>query len=287
MLQSASAAAIVLFIGLIGQPAAEDDKPAIGVQSCSVDQEIRNAWRSAKVPGLRAKGVFVISVLPNSPAAKAGIKPADVLTIDESEKPVTTPVALADWVESSAIGTSNRVTVRRLAPRHDGTIRWERLELSIAPEPRSKVAETALRYMYFQLDDAWIELPVFDFTSVLSTKDEPIGRFDVGDCGKLPPFRIVQIFGDEDMLVEVREEWLRLTGVSTRDQVDDRFITTDESIAIIGTWRYDTALGSTRTVFVAAPLSSVRRGLADEGLAKLREWLKSEGKPSRLSKAFQ
>ena len=101
---------------------------------------------------------------------------------------------------------------------------------------------------------------------------EVLHQVKVGEWGRVKQMRIVQILGDDDMLVDKvalgcgilyasSDETLRLKGFSTQGLVDGRYWLgpdgTGIQVAITGTWRYVGTDGAARTVFMAIPLSVV------------------------------
>ena len=123
---------------------------------------------------------------------------------------------------------------------------------------------------------------------------------DFGIPGGDTPFRILQVLGDDDMIVGypgdpgepervVRDpidvwrnanryrgykaQHLRVKGFSTRGLVCDA-VWNRKPIACIGTYHYETVLGSTNTIFSCIPLEQVQKGLTIE---QFKEMLKVRG----------
>jgi S1-C subfamily serine protease len=89
--------------------------PYLGVQMTTLTPELarqnNNDPNSAfTVP--EVSGVIVVRVLPNTPAAAAGLRRGDVIT-QVDEQPVTRAEQLQDIVEGSRLGQTLKVTVRR------------------------------------------------------------------------------------------------------------------------------------------------------------------------------
>jgi len=89
--------------------------PYLGVQMTTLTPEIarqnNNDPNSAfEVP--EVNGVIVVRVLPNSPAAIAGIRRGDVIT-EIDGKPITKAEQLQELVENTKLGQSLKVQVRR------------------------------------------------------------------------------------------------------------------------------------------------------------------------------
>jgi membrane-associated protease RseP (regulator of RpoE activity) len=76
-----------------------------GAQLVALDDDLRDA-----VTGAPPRGVFVLKVLPGTPAAEAGLRAGDVIT-GAAGRPVHTPAALQRALASRAAG------VRRKAER--------------------------------------------------------------------------------------------------------------------------------------------------------------------------
>jgi len=117
--------------------------------------------------------------------------------------------------------------------------------------------------------------------------EDTMPRFAVGEFGKILGYEIVQIIGDEDMIVEIGLadpgwtcigvpncfELVRLCGFSTKGLTDGKRATLDDPIAIIDTWRY-----STRTIFLAVPLERIKCPLSDEEAVELKMWLHAKAR---------
>lgn len=294
------------------------DSAAIGVGVVEIDDEVKSAWRKDDIPVLHERGVLVASVLPGSPAAHAGVKPIDVLVARAHGKVLVNPEQFAYWVKRLPIDRPQRVAVHRPVANQQGRMIWKKLTLRIEPTARAKVEQAALRYGYIRLDDRWLELPFLDLSQpssqtrpfdppkepyhqlperVVSQRrrewKERLPRIAVGEHGKILGFEVIQILGPRDVIVQIgledlgwtligvpdRYEWVRLTGVGTAGLVDGRRATIDEPIAVIGTWAYTTTLGAKKTIFLAAPVDLLQRGLSDDELKQLRHWRASQRRP--------
>jgi S1-C subfamily serine protease len=89
--------------------------PYLGVQIASLTPEIakqNNDDPNSTVMLPEITGVVVMGVVPNSPAAQAGIRRGDVITEIEGQA-ITTAEQLQGMVERSRLGQNLRVTVRR------------------------------------------------------------------------------------------------------------------------------------------------------------------------------
>jgi serine protease Do len=89
------------------------EHPFLGIQMTSITPEIKTQLKSQYNFDLGAdKGVLVLNVLPNSPAAKAGLKQGDVIsTIEEQE--VNLPQDVQKIVEKSQVGATVKLTLVR------------------------------------------------------------------------------------------------------------------------------------------------------------------------------
>ncbi len=89
--------------------------PYLGIQIVSLTPEIASRNNTDPNAGLylpEIQGVLVVRVVPDTPAATAGLRRGDVITQVDGQ-PVTTASALQTIVDNSRIGQSLRLTVRR------------------------------------------------------------------------------------------------------------------------------------------------------------------------------
>ncbi|BAU11290.1 peptidase S1 and S6, chymotrypsin/Hap [Leptolyngbya sp. NIES-3755] len=89
--------------------------PYLGVQMTTLTPEIarqNNSDPNSAFEVPEVNGVIVVRVLPNSPAAIAGIRRGDVIT-EIDGKPLTKAEQLQELVESTKLGQSLKVQVRR------------------------------------------------------------------------------------------------------------------------------------------------------------------------------
>ncbi len=90
-------------------------RPYVGIQMVSLtakDAKDNNTDPNADFIIPEVNGVLVVRVLPNTPAAKAGIRRGDVIT-QIGGKAVTTAADLQERVEKSGIGNSLKMQLRR------------------------------------------------------------------------------------------------------------------------------------------------------------------------------
>jgi len=108
--------------------------PYIGVRMLTLTPEVVKQLKAdpnAPVTVPDIKGVLVVQVMPNSPAAAAGLRRGDVI-IEVSGKAIATAEALQDAVEDSRIGQPLRLEIRR----------GERtLELTVCPSELQEAAQ--------------------------------------------------------------------------------------------------------------------------------------------------
>ena len=256
------------------------DKPTLGLKALPIDDEVKDVLRRGDLPKLTTGGVYILEVLPGSPAAQGGIRPGDVLVGEVNAKVLTTLARYHEWLASLEVGQDVRLKLRRVVPdRRDRPV-WKKLKVTVIPSTRARVEERALRYGYLRVDGQWVKLPHFDFTqltSAMGTREqvsESIPRVAVGEHGKLSGLRVVQILGPTDMIVATwSDTWIRLTGVNTTGLTDGCGVELDGPVGIIGTWRYTTVLGSGRTILLAAPVRLLQQGLSSAELEQLKAWL--------------
>ena len=102
----------------------------LGVSMQPMDRELATALRIEN-----AKGVLVAGVEPNSPAARAGIRPGDVLTAIDGTK-VESPRDLATGVAAVTPGHTATLAVLR-----DGAAIEQRVEIGTSPASREAAAK--------------------------------------------------------------------------------------------------------------------------------------------------
>jgi Do/DeqQ family serine protease len=89
--------------------------PYLGVQMVTLTPELKKNINSSPNAGLNVEedqGVLIAKVVPNSPAAKAGLRPGDVIQKINGQ-PVKDAEAVQKAVEASQVGKSLQVGVRR------------------------------------------------------------------------------------------------------------------------------------------------------------------------------
>jgi S1-C subfamily serine protease len=89
--------------------------PFIGVQMQEITPELARQFNSnpnSPIQLPEIDGVLVMQVVPNSPAATAGIRPGDVI-LEVDRQPVTKGTQLLDIVENSRVGQQLQLKVQR------------------------------------------------------------------------------------------------------------------------------------------------------------------------------
>ncbi len=99
--------------------------PYLGIQMVGLTPELKQNINSDPNSGLNVsedKGVLVVKVLPNSPAAKAGVRAGDVIQRLNGQT-VTDATSVQKLVESSQVGGDLRVELRRNGQNLDLAVR--------------------------------------------------------------------------------------------------------------------------------------------------------------------
>jgi S1-C subfamily serine protease len=104
------------------------DHPYLGVRMATITPELKENLRrspNTRITVQEDEGVLIVEVLPDSPAAKAGLRTGDVI-VQMGDRAVTSSEQVQQIVESSQIGRELPVELRRSG---------EQVTLSIRPEP--------------------------------------------------------------------------------------------------------------------------------------------------------
>lgn len=104
------------------------DHPYIGVQMAELTPEVRQAINQQN-PNLRItsdRGVVVVGVVRNSPAARAGLRPGDVIQ-QINGTAVTSPDQVQQLVDKTGLGNPLEITVSRNAQSQRIAVRPEAL----------------------------------------------------------------------------------------------------------------------------------------------------------------
>lgn len=91
------------------------DHPYLGIQMATLTPELKQRINSDPNSGLDVQddhGILVIQVMPNSPAAKAGIRAGDIIT-KVGNQPVTTSEEVQQSVENGRVGNDLPLELRR------------------------------------------------------------------------------------------------------------------------------------------------------------------------------
>lgn len=85
----------------------------LGVRMVEITPEIKNQIEAEKGWNIaKDEGILVVDVMPKSPAARAGLKPGDVIT-SVNREPLSNPEKLQQAVENTAIGQDLPLTLER------------------------------------------------------------------------------------------------------------------------------------------------------------------------------
>lgn len=119
--------------------------------------------------------------------------------------------------------------------------------------------------------------------------EETMPTLGVGEFGKVNGFKVVQVVGPVDMIVEIglddlgwtrigvpdRFQLVRLHGFSTKGIVDNTRVSVKEAIVVVDTWAYTTVAGGRKTILRAVSVGMVKDGLSEKDLKQLKEYLSS------------
>lgn len=104
--------------------------PYIGIRMVTLTPEIARQFNenpNSPVTAPEMNGVLVIQVVPESPAAKGGIRRGDVITA-ANDKPINTAEQLQDAVEAAKINQPLRLKIRRGEQTQEITVRPSELQ---------------------------------------------------------------------------------------------------------------------------------------------------------------
>jgi len=139
----AALAAVALTGGLAGGAGAQtSERPWLGVTTQEITTDLREGL------DYRGTGVLVSSVVPDSPAARAGLEKGDLL-VSFNSRTIDTPSELVDVVRAARVGQSVSLAIIRDGQRRTLTaklaVRPEDAQFFDTPTPRTPRAPTAPR----------------------------------------------------------------------------------------------------------------------------------------------
>lgn len=104
------------------------DHPYIGIQMAELSPELRQEINQsdAGIQVNQDSGVIVLAIAPNSPAARAGIRPGDIITSINGTN-IQSPDQVQQQVEAVPLGNTLQMTVGRGGRTQTVTIRPEQL----------------------------------------------------------------------------------------------------------------------------------------------------------------
>jgi hypothetical protein len=77
--------------------------------------------------------------------------------------------------------------------------------------------------------------------------------FEIGQIGPLPPFRVIQVLGPNQMLVSIDSGVFKLNDVATADVANRQTIRLNDFFLVQQTETYETVAGGTNTVYILEP----------------------------------
>jgi hypothetical protein len=78
-------------------------------------------------------------------------------------------------------------------------------------------------------------------------------NFQTGQIGPLPPFKVLQVLGPNQMLTSIDSGIFKLNDVATADVANRQTIRLDDFFIVRETETYETVAGSTNTVYILEP----------------------------------
>jgi S1-C subfamily serine protease len=104
------------------------EHPYLGIQMLPLTPEVKEQLNNSPNSNLRMsadRGVIVVRVVPNSPAARSGVRAGDVIQA-VNNKPVTTAEEIQQFLEQNGVGKNLQISVQR---------NGQTLSLTAKPEP--------------------------------------------------------------------------------------------------------------------------------------------------------
>jgi S1-C subfamily serine protease len=106
------------------------EHPYVGIRMVALNAQTKDALNAETNLNVQdEEGVLIVEVMPNSPAAKAGLKPGDVL-VGVAGTPVTEADEVQQQVEATGIGKDLSLQIRRQGQDQALTVRPEALPVN-------------------------------------------------------------------------------------------------------------------------------------------------------------
>lgn len=144
-------------------------------------------------------------------------------------------------------------------------------EIEMFPHFYSKDQIDHYRFSTIKAKKHWVQKFQDDFDKLLqelNLRNSPdyvpcpymrVSPIKVGNAGFFrAQQKVQQVVSDRQMLIIINDQTVWIDGVSTAGLTDDSYISFDDPFYISGTKSYETAIGGTKTVFVAEPIKAAK-----------------------------